>query len=48
MLGVDYETIGFHEVYVPLVVLIPPEFSQTAVIGRLKSQLGRRAISSVV
>ncbi|MEZ9069523.1 IS200/IS605 family transposase [Vibrio atlanticus] len=39
--GVEIETIGFDEVHLHMMMLIPPECSISDVMGRLKSQSSR-------
>ncbi len=42
MPGVEIETIGFDQDHVHMVMIIPPKYSVSSVMGRLKSQLARR------
>lgn len=42
MPGVEIETIGFDRDHLHMVMVIPPKYSLSSVMGRLKSQLASR------
>ncbi len=42
MPGVEIETIGFDRDHMHMVMIIPPKYSVSSVMGRLKSQLASR------
>ena len=42
MVGVEIETIGFDKDHLHMVIVIPPKYSVSAVMGRMKSQSSSR------